>query len=403
MPLLLLAINLSGENMSQLDSLNNSATQPQLGILHICLSTGWGGLEMYPSRMGKEFIDKGYRVFGLASENSRVAKAMTEAGMDVFSVPKKSSLLGPKLFALNKWLKVNRVQIVHCHKSGDILISALLHVLTQRYTLFTEHMGGRRPKKDIYHRWAYGHVNQVLSISNETYQRNIKSLPVAISKIERLWLGTYIEEKAFNEQTRPHLLADEYGLSHDTIFIGSVGRICDGKGQADLLAGFELIAKDYPDVHLVLIGGLNPNEGADERVSQDLQNKASESPFADRVHLAGYRKNVSTLLQEIQIVCLPYWNEAFGLTAIEAMAQHCALVVSNTGALPEIMEETGVYCTPQDAVSIASALKSYLDDDVLRETNASNAYHRALKHFSMQGHADALEVMYLDGAATLSS
>lgn len=38
--------------------------QGKPAILHICLSTGWGGLEMYPSRMGKEFIDKGYRVFG---------------------------------------------------------------------------------------------------------------------------------------------------------------------------------------------------------------------------------------------------------------------------------------------------------------------------------------------------
>ncbi|CZF85294.1 Mannosylfructose-phosphate synthase [Grimontia celer] len=376
---------------------STSTSDNKPGILHICLSTGWGGLEMYPSRMGKEFIDKGYRVFGLASENSRVANAMKDAGMDVFTVPKKAALFGTTLFSLNKWLKTNNVQIVHCHKSGDILISALLNLLARRYTLFTEHMGVKRPKKDIYHRWVYRHVDQVLSISNETYQRNIKALPVAESKIERLWLGTYIEQKQFSEDNRPHLLADEYGLSHDTTFIGSVGRICDGKGQADLLAGFELIAADYPNAHLVLIGGLNPDEGADETFSNQLQEKAKASLFADRVHLAGYRKNVPTLLEEIQIVCLPYWNEAFGLTAIEAMAQHCALVVSNTGALPEILEETGVYCTPQNAESIAAGLKRYLDDESLRVSNAANAYQRALEHFSMRGHADKLEQIYLRG------
>ncbi|WP_325891069.1 glycosyltransferase family 4 protein [Grimontia sp. NTOU-MAR1] len=374
-------------------SISTSDNKP--GILHICLSTGWGGLEMYPSRMGKEFINKGYRVFGLASENSRVANAMKDAGMDIFTVPKKATLFGPTLFSLNKWLKANNVQIVHCHKSGDILVSALLNMLTRRYTLFTEHMGVKRPKKDIYHRWVYRHVEQVLSISNETYQRNIKALPVAESKIERLWLGTRIDQKQFSKENRPHLLADEYGLSHDTTFIGSVGRICDGKGQADLLAGFELIAADYPNAHLVLIGGLNPDEGADEAFSNQLQEKVKASLFADRVHLAGYRKNVPTLLEEIQIVCLPYWNEAFGLTAIEAMAQHCALVVSNTGALPEILEETGVYCTPKDTASIAIGLKRYLDDESLRESNATRAYRRALEHFSMQGHADKLESIYL--------
>ncbi|WP_028024486.1 glycosyltransferase family 4 protein [Enterovibrio calviensis] len=373
------------------------SNQDKPAILHICLSTGWGGLEMYPSRMGKEFIDKGYRVFGLASESSRVANAMKEAGMDVFTVPKKSALFGATLVKLNKWLKANNVQIVHCHKSGDILISALLSLLTRRYTLFTEHMGVKRPKKDYYHRWVYGHVDQVLSISNETYQRNIKALPVAESKIERLWLGTYIEKKTFTEENRPHLLADEFGLPHDTTFIGSVGRICDGKGQADLLAGFELIAADYPNTHLVLIGGLNPDEGADDDFSNKLQEKAKSSAFADRVHLAGYRKNVPALLEEIQVVCLPYWNEAFGLTAIEAMAQHCAIVASNTGALPEILEEMGVYCTPQDPHSIAAGLKQYLENPALIKKNAQEGYLRALEHFSMLGHADKLEEIYLRG------
>ncbi len=373
------------------------SNQEKPAILHICLSTGWGGLEMYPSRMGKEFIDKGYRVFGLASENSRVANAMKDVGIDVFTVPKKAALFGPKLLKLNQWLKSNNVQVVHCHKSGDILISALLSLLTRRYTLFTEHMGVKRPKKDIYHRWVYGHVDQVLSISNETYQRNINALPVAESKIERLWLGTHIEEKTFSEDNRPQLLANEYHLSRDILFIGSVGRICDGKGQADLLAGFELIAADYPNIHLVLIGGLNPDEGADEDFSNKLQEKAKSSVFADRVHLAGYRKNVPTLLEEIQIVCLPYWNEAFGLTAIEAMAQHCAIVAANTGALPEILEETGVYCAPQDPQSIAAGLKQYLDNPALIEKNAQEGYLRAVEHFSMQGHADKLEEIYLRG------
>ncbi|MDD1783840.1 glycosyltransferase family 4 protein [Enterovibrio sp. ZSDZ35] len=368
-------------------------------ILHICLSTGWGGLEMYPSRMGKEFVAHGYRVFGLATENSRVANAMTDAGMEVFTVSKKSALFGTTLIALNRWLKARNVQIVHCHKSGDILISALLNLLQPRFTVFTEHMGVKRPKKDIYHRWVYRHVDQVLSISNETYQRNIKALPVPTDKIERLWLGTYIENKTFSEATRPHILADEYGLAHDTRFIGSVGRICDGKGQADLLAGFELIADAYPDTHLVLIGGLNGDEGADIAFSEALQTQANASPFASRIHLAGYRSNVSTLLEEMQIVCLPYWNEAFGLTAIEAMAQNCAIVVSDTGALPEILEDTGVYCKPQDPASIAEALKQYLDDSTLLATNAKNAYQRALTHFSMLGHADNLEQIYLRGVA----
>lgn len=379
--------------------LHNISNDYKPAILHICLSTGCGGLEMYPSRVGGQFLQKGYCVFGLASKNSRVAKFMKNAGMNVFTVKNKFQLFGPKLFELTRWLQKNKIKIIHSHKSGDILISMLLSLFTTRFSVFTEHIGVKHSKKDVYHRLVYRHINQVLSVSNETYQRNMNTLPVSKTNIQCLWLGTHIDARDISTPSINHKLKSELNLSKDTMLIGTVGRICKGKGQSELLTAFELIADEYPNAHLILIGGLLEDEGADVGFSLILQSQAVASAHTARIHFVGYRLDVSELLDEIQIVCLPYYNEAFGLTAIEAMSQRCAIVAANTGALPEILGDTGVYCDPQSSLSIAIGLKQYLSMPALIHKNATNGYLRVTKHFSMQGHVDKLESIYLNGVA----
>ncbi len=47
-----------------------------MNILHICLSHGFGGLEMYPLRVGKEMKALGHQVFGLAFQGSEIAEVM---------------------------------------------------------------------------------------------------------------------------------------------------------------------------------------------------------------------------------------------------------------------------------------------------------------------------------------
>ncbi|MBA5762813.1 glycosyltransferase [Vibrio sp. 404] len=346
---------------------------------------------MYPIRIGKEFINQKYNVYGLCVSGTQVAKGMREAGIETFEVSSKKKLLILQILQLNKWLKQRNVTVIHCHKSGDILVSALLSILTKRTTLFTEHMGVTRPKKDLYHKWVYSHVNSVFSISNETLQRNLKALPVAASKISRLWLGTDIPNSPIDDIETIRLIKEELGLDPTATIIGNVGRLCLGKGQLELLNAFAKLTPTYPQSHLLLVGGIDANEGADGEFVTMLKHRVSELHLKERVHFVGFRRDTDRMLAIMDIVCIPSHNEAFGLTVIEAMAAKKAIIAANTGALPEVLGNSALFCNPLSSNDITTAIRQYIENPELSKSNASKAFQRAQSEFSMQTHIKRLE------------
>jgi len=72
-------------------------------------------------------------------------------------------------------------------------------------------------------------------------------------------------------------------------------------------------------------------------------------------------RTLAALMAGAAACCLPSHFEAFGLTALEAMACGAPVVAARRGALPEVVGDAGVLCEPTPA-DLASALESVLTD-----------------------------------------
>lgn len=352
--------------------------------MQICLSQGWGGLEMYPIRVGTGLLERGWRVFGLALAGSLVARDMKAAGFEVFEVVSRNQALW-RLPALLRWMKRNDIHLVHCHKSSDLLLAALLKSFYSYRLIFTEHMGAKRPKKDLLHRWIYGKVDRVLSISDETLIRNRAALPLPAERIQRLWLGT---ELAHCEEA-PALIRHELGIP-DGPLIGMVGRFSRGKGQRELLDAFALLRTKFTDLQLLLVGGKLAAEGADEAFVAELEREIARRQLGAVVHLPGFRRDTARMLQAMDVVTIPSHNEAFGLTVIEAMAAGKPIVGAPTGAIPEVLGGAGLLAESLLPEAFSLQIKLLLEDNKLREHSGTQARIRAEQEFGMSQHLDKL-------------
>ena len=135
------------------------------------------------------------------------------------------------------------------------------------------------------------------------------------------------------------------------IRVGFVGRLAAHKGVHVL---FRAAARDVR-LHLSIAGG-GPLEAA-------LRERAGQPDLAGRVefvgHLSGERlaEHVRSLdVLAVPSLPRPSWVEQFGRVAIEALASGVPVVASDSGALPEVLQDAGLLVPPGDVEALRDAL-----------------------------------------------
>ncbi|AHE97968.1 glycosyltransferase family 4 protein [Thioalkalivibrio paradoxus] len=372
-------------------------------VLQICLSEGWGGLEMYPARVFPELRRQGWQPRGLALSGSRVASSLEAAGDTPLTVSSRAGAL-LALPRLLRCMQREDIRTVHCHKSSDLRVGALLKAFRPEIGLFfTDHMGVTRPKKDLLHRWIYRRLDRLFSISDATRARNLKAFPLPPERIRRLYLG--IDPEPYRPRLDPAArtaMRRSLEIPEGALAVGLPGRLTPAKGQRLFLETLQRLERDSQEleIHGVIAGGLHADEGSDPDFVQELQRYVQAHGLAARVHFTGFRSDLPRVLEALDIVCVPSLNEAFGLTVIEAMAAARPVIGSNSGAIPEILDtHTGRLADPSDPSAWAAAIAELAADPELRDRLGLAAHQRACERFSLRTHVDALTREYTSANA----
>jgi len=112
-------------------------------------------------------------------------------------------------------------------------------------------------------------------------------------------------------------------------------------------------ARFLPEKKFVVIG-----------LSKDLVNNL-EKVSTSNVTFAGFLlgRDLIQYYQKAKVYCQLSYRESFGMALAEAMACGCIPVVTNRGALPEVVGETGFYVPYGDPRATAEAIKEALKSD----------------------------------------
>lgn len=137
-----------------------------------------------------------------------------------------------------------------------------------------------------------------------------------------------------------------------------VGRIVHEKGVHLLVRAMPRILADHPNTRL-LVAGKN---------SQKLFPLAYELGVEKQIDFMGYISDETRdcLYQVADAAVFPSLYEPFGIVALEAMANGCNVIASNTGGLSEVVEHevTGLTVIPGDPLSIVWAVDRLFNDPV---------------------------------------
>ncbi len=178
----------------------------------------------------------------------------------------------------------------------------------------------------------------------------------------------------------PSALRHELSLSPADVLVGVVGRIGAAKGQLDFLRAMAPLMEAYGNVHAVIVGSPAPR---DQSYLETLETIARQSGVAARFHFTGWRSDIPSIMQSLDIFVLTSEAEPFGVVLIEAMACSKPVVAYRAGAVPEITidGQTALQVPTGRVDQLQSAIRTLVLDPDLRRRLGLAGYDRVRSHY----------------------
>jgi glycosyltransferase involved in cell wall biosynthesis len=245
---------------------------------------------------------------------------------------------------MNSLLKKEKPDIVHCHMMTGVVICKALKGCRNYKLVSTVHNEFQKTAK------LMQLADVVIAVSQQVAEAMI-ARRISKDKIVVILNGTVFGPRdKFNEHTA---IAESEALERPSIT--AIAGLYRRKGIDILLRAFDLVHKEYPAAHLYIAG-----EGPDRAYFEDMKAKLSSG---EHIKFLGFR-NAKKILSETDIFVLPSRVESFGLALSEARAAGCAVMGSNAGGIPEVLErgKAGIIYEVEDYRSLARHILALLND-----------------------------------------
>lgn len=365
-----------------------------MNVLELCLSAGLGGLELYVFRSSQALTD--------SRPNQNTVLAVLRQGSKLDQYYKDHSNLTIQyikhffspLPLINAWklaaiIDNNKIDVIHMHWGKDLPLAALAKAFSKRKPalVYTRQMMITRAKNDFYHDFLYRQLDLMLTITRELEGLCKKFIPSFVDKITTLYYGVKRPEQILDDagirQKREKL-----GFSSKDFVAGLIGRLEESKGQHLLIDALHTAKQNGHDIKALIVGH-EMNTG----YRDILKSQASDLGVLDNIVFQDFTSEPQQLMQLCDCVILASGQETFGLVLPEAMRAGVAVIGSNSGGVPEIIDhkKTGLLFETQNSNSLYQQIERlYLDTD-FKDNIAKQGKLSADQRFDNDMHFQKLE------------
>lgn len=333
-----------------------------------------GGAETYVSNLARNLAEMGHQVTVYCANRPLSAGVAFDGAVKVVRMRTPFTFYGTPISCFPASFMAEDYDIIHCNFPNPYfsIVSAAVSKLTATPALLTWHndlppvtraasllVGAHNAVSNIYLN-AYQRIIATTSV----YARTSPTLRKHRSKVRVIPNG--VDTNEFNPKVDPTGVKERYALAgyKTLIFVGALTPWHAYKGVDVLLYAFAAIAKQCEGLKLLIVGGgsmLNHYRQLAEDMCKD-----------GRVVFTGHVGDelLPSLYAASDFAVLPSRDssEGFGLVLLEAMACGKAVIGSDVGGIPEVIDnwKTGVLVAPKDPEALANAIHALYVDDELR-------------------------------------
>lgn len=186
---------------------------------------------------------------------------------------------------------------------------------------------------------ALDSINFVVTVS-EYLKKRVAEISTKNIYIECVYngidLSRFMNDELLNNK---QLARDKYGISNNELVILFAGRLQESKGIMLLMEAFIEISEQY-DAKLLIIGSSGFEGSIKNKFIRHLENLSRTAN--DKIIFTGYvdYTDIHQIYNIADFAVLPSLaSEAFSLTAIESLAAGLPVIISDSGGMPETINE----------------------------------------------------------------
>lgn len=360
-------------------------------ILHLTTHLNRGGISKYILSVGSAFRKKGHEVFVASSGGEMEAEFKAEGlCLKTLAIRTKSEL-SPKIYwalpELVRWIKKERIEVIHAHTRVTQVMAFWAHGLSGRPFITTVHgFYKRRLGRRLLPAWG----ERAVAISEPVGDHLREVFHFPLNQIRVIYNGVDFADFIIRfRKHNPEEIRREYGISQKAHVVGVTARLVPDKGHEYLIRAAKMLEPEFPDLSLLIVG--------DGRHRDHLKKLAERLNLLDRIYFTGNLRDVSKPLAAIDVFALPaVWREGFGLSIVEAMVCQKPVIVTNIWALNTLIQNgvNGILVGPRDVESLAGAIRLVMRDRDLRERISKAGQQTAQQRFSLDRMVEELETVY---------
>lgn len=347
-------------------------------VFHLDDSIKLGGGERQVLYLIDELSKLGIENYLVCRKKSKIHEICMQRNIKIINIPFLfdwdiiSSLI---LYLKIKEIK-NKQIILHSHTGKSSSIPLIIKKLFMPKIKIVSHKRVVFPLKNKISVIKYREQDAIISISKAITSQltNIKIPQSKIHLIPSSIPEELIEKNSF-ERTLP-----------EKIIIGSLTTLTKNKDPITLIEAAKIVIKKTNNVFFEIAG-----EGP---LMEECINMVEKYNIKDRVILKGYIENNTDFLKNIDIFVLSSKEEGLGSSLIEAMAFGLPLIGTDSGGIPEIIDNgiNGFVIPKENPQKLAQAILELISNKELYEKFSKNSLIKVKNYSSSKMALSTLEV-----------
>jgi sugar transferase (PEP-CTERM/EpsH1 system associated) len=367
-------------------------------IAHVIYRLDVGGLENGLVNLINRIPAERFRhVIVSLTDYSAFRQRIQRGDVPVFALNKPPGNSPVTHFKLWRLLTQLRPDIVHTRNLAALegtLPAALAGVPVRihgEHGRDVEDLDGSNTRRQIVRRLFKPFVHRYIAVSRDLGFYLQKKVGVPPARIAQIYNGVDSERFHPAGERREEVPCAGFA-GPENFVIGTVVRMQDVKDPVTLARAFVRLLHMVPNgtrrMRLVMIG----DGPLRERVRVLLANAGVEQC----AWLPGERNDVARIMRSFDLFVLPSLAEGISNTILEAMASGLPVLATDVGGNPELIEPgvTGTLVPRNDAESMASAMRAYVESAELCRRQGSEARRTVERRFGMEAMVNAYMAVY---------